>query len=203
MANKVKFNIKNCHYAPVDSDGKYGTPIAMPGAVNLSLSVQGELSKFYADGIAYYTSSSNGGYEGDLESAMVPDHFRKSVLGETEDGNGVLLENANVQPITFAFGFEIDGDKKGTKFWFYNCSATRPNTEAATKEDTIEPQTDTITISCSPDDNGNVRVKSTETTNETVLANWFNEVYVPSDDVDESVTPTPEPEPEAEEIEQG
>ena len=62
MANKVKFNIKNCHYAPVDSDGKYGTPIAMPGAVNLSLSVQGELSKFYADGIAYYTSSSNGGY---------------------------------------------------------------------------------------------------------------------------------------------
>lgn len=182
MANKVKFNIKNCHYAVMDSNGKYGIPVAMPGAVNLSLSVQGELSKFYADGIAYYTSSSNGGYEGDLEAAMIPDSFRKDILNEKEDANGVLLENANVEPNKFAFGFEIDGDSKGTKFWFYNCNATRPNTEAATKEDTIEPQTDTITISCAPDSNGNVRVKSTDAINESVEANWFNEVYVPTNE---------------------
>jgi phi13 family phage major tail protein len=182
MANKVKFNIKNCHYAVMDENNKYGVPVAMPGAVNISLSTQGELSKFYADGIAYYTSSSNGGYEGDLESAMISDQFRKEILNETEDANGVLLENANNETNKFAFGFEIDGDSKGTKFWFYNCSATRPNAEAATKEDTIEPQTDTITISCSPDMNGNVRVKSTENVNETVEANWFNEVYIPTDE---------------------
>lgn len=179
MGNKVKFNIRNCHYAVMTEDGKYAKPEAMPGAVSLSLSTQGELSKFYADGIAYYTSSSNGGYEGDLEAAMISDKFRKEVLNEVEDANGVLLENANNDTNKFAFGFEIDGDAKSTKFWFYNCSATRPGAEAATKEDTIEPQTDTITISCSPDSDGNVRVKSTETISESVEANWFNEVYFP------------------------
>lgn len=187
MANKVKFNIKNCHYAVMSAEGKYGKPVGMPGAVSLALSAQGELSKFYADVIAYYTSASNGGYEGDLESAMISDAFRKDILNEKEDANGVLLENANEESNKFAFGFEIDGDSKGTKFWFYNCNATRPSAEAATKEDTIEPQTDTITISSAPDEKGNVRVKSTETINETVNDNWFNEVYVPTDD--EIVTP--------------
>lgn len=182
MGNKVKFNIKNCHYAVMKEDGIYAKPEAMPGAVNLSLSTQGELSKFYADGIAYYTSSSNGGYEGDLEAAMIPDKFRKDVLNEVEDANGVLLENSNNEANKFAFGFEIDGDVKSTKFWFYNCSATRPGAEASTKEDTVEPQTDTITISCTPDSDGKVRVKSTETISEDVEANWFNEVYIPTNE---------------------
>ena len=70
--NKVKFNICNVHYAliTVDDDGDvtFGTPVAMPGAVSLSLEPNGEPSNFYADGYAYYTISNNMGYEGDLET---------------------------------------------------------------------------------------------------------------------------------------
>ena len=61
--NKVKFNIRNVHYAKltIGEDGSitYSTPVAMPGAVSLSLDPNGEPSVFYADGYAYYTISNN------------------------------------------------------------------------------------------------------------------------------------------------
>lgn len=50
MANKVKYGISNVHYAPVTSSG-FGTPVALEGAVSLSLSAEGERSVFYADNI--------------------------------------------------------------------------------------------------------------------------------------------------------
>ena len=46
--NKVKFGLKNVHYA-VRTSGGAGTVKSVPGAVNLSLSPQGDTNKFYAD----------------------------------------------------------------------------------------------------------------------------------------------------------
>ena len=177
MANKVKFNIKNLHYAVKTQEG-YATPVAIPGAVSLSLEAQGELSPFYADGIKYYVTSSNGGYGGDVEMALIPDQFRKDVLKEVEDVNKVLIENSNTESVEFALGFDIDGDQKTTRFWFYNCTATRPSTNSQTNEATKTPITDTITISCAPGSDGNVRAKTTAETTEEVYNNWYKNVYV-------------------------
>lgn len=176
--NKVKFNIKNVHYA-LKKDTGYDTPKPVPGAVSLSLEAQGELSAFYADGIKYYVSSSNNGYEGDLEMAMIPDEFRIDIFGEKKDDNNVLVENVNTESVEFALGFDIDGDVKTTRFWFYSCTATRPSTESKTTEDTKEPTTDTLTVSCAPLSDGNVRVKTTEDTTDEIYSKWYDEVYVP------------------------
>lgn len=175
--NKVKFNIRNCYYAPKTAEGTYSTPVAIPGAVSLSLEQQGELTPFWADGIKYYVSSSNGGYEGDLEVALIPDQFRKDILGETEDNNKVLIENANAATKEFALGFQVDGDVGPTLFWFYNCTATRPSVTANTTEDTKEPTTDTLTVSCASSADGVVRAKTTDATEETVKTGWFTSVY--------------------------
>lgn len=186
--NKVKFNIKNAHVAVKTTSEEgvitYGTPFAVPGSVSLSLEAQGEITPFYADGVKYYVSSSNNGYEGDWENALIPDEFRQQILKETLDTNKALMETQNTETQEFAFGFEIDGDVKGTKFWFYNCTATRPTVESSTTEDTIEPTTDTLTISATGADvkgDGKmyVRAKTTPEMDESTYNGWFNKVYIP------------------------
>lgn len=184
--NKVKYNLKNVHIAIKTAPGTYGIPFAVPGAVNMSLSAQGGLEPFYADGIKYYVSSSNNGYEGDIEMAVIPDEFRIQVLKEFLDGNNVLWEDANAETVEFAMGFTIDGDIKGTMFWFYGCTATRPSVEAQTTEDKRTPQTDKLTISCAGDDfeyNNEtkrlIRAKSTEATTST-MKDWFKSVVTPA-----------------------
>ena len=172
--NKVKFNIKNVHYA-LKTDTGYATPKQIPGAISISLEAQGELSAFYADGIKYYVSASNNGYEGDLEIALIPDEFRIDIFGEEKDDNSVLVENVNTESVEFALGFDIDGDVKTTRFWFYNCTATK----SSTNEDKKEPTTDKLTVSCAPLADGKVRSKTTEETPEQTYKDWFNEVYTP------------------------
>jgi phi13 family phage major tail protein len=79
MANKIKYGISKCYYAVYDGS-TYETPVALPGAVSLSLDAQGDQSTFYADNIVYFATSANNGYQGDLELALLPDSFRISLF---------------------------------------------------------------------------------------------------------------------------
>ena len=94
-----------------------------------------------------------------------------------EDDNHVLIEKADVNPIEFACGFDIDTDVGTTRLWFYNCTAARPQVEAETNEDNKTPKTDTIKISCIADASGKVRAKTTESTPGAVSDAWFTGVY--------------------------
>lgn len=183
--NKVKFNIRNVHYAKltIGEDGSitYSTPVAMPGAVSLSLDPNGEPSVFYADGYAYYTISNNQGYEGDLELAMVPESFRTDILKETMDDNSVLIEDATVETEKFALLFEFDGDVKKIRHVLYNCVASRPTIESATKEDEIEVKTETLTITASPLSGGYVKARTSDATQDAAYNSWYEKVYLPKD----------------------
>ena len=107
--NKVKFGLDNVVYAPITIDAQgnysYGTIKSIPGAVNLSLSAEGDSNDFYADNVKYFSNTANQGYSGDLEIAIIPEDFRTDILGETKDTNGVLIEDASVIAKGFAFGF--------------------------------------------------------------------------------------------------
>ena len=181
--NKVKFGLSNVVMAKMNvGEGgviTYDTPIAIPGAVNLSLEPQGDTNDFYADNVIYFSSSTNQGYEGDLEIAMIPDTIRTAIMGEHKDTNDVYIETANDKFENFAFGFQIEGDQKGRRYWYYNCSLTRPNTEGSTIEASKEPKTDTLTIKAMArltDKKVRVFIEPTDD-NTSVYNNFFSSVY--------------------------
>ncbi len=182
--NKVKYNLCNVHYALQKVDEESGEitfekPVHVPGAVSLSLEANGEVSVFYADGIAYYTINNNKGYEGDLEMALIPDSFRTDVLKETLDQNNVLVENANVETVSFALLFEFDGDANKIRHVLYNCAASRPSLESATTEEEIEVQTETLSITATPLADGTVKAKTGDSTTDDVYTKWYESVYMP------------------------
>ena len=180
--NKVKFGLKNCHYAKATLDPDtnavtFGTPVAIPGAVNLSLDPEGDTEPFYADDMVYYTTVANNGYSGDLEIALIPDSFRKDILKETEDTNGVLVEDSTVEPEHFALLFEFSGDKKKIRHCMYYCTAARPTIEGKTNEDSKEVQTEKLEITATPLPNGLVKVKTGANTSDAVYNGWYSNVY--------------------------
>ena len=179
--NKVQFNIKNVHYAVLTGDDTWETPVAVPGAVNLDLSASGDMEPFYADGIVYYKSSANNGYEGDLEMARFIDQMLQDVWGvELVDTDNVMIERADVEPKAFALLFQIDGDADNDLYVLYNCTGTRPNIAGATSTETKTPQTQTSTISATPlASNNYVFARTTAETPENVRTNWFTKVYTP------------------------
>ena len=182
--NKVKFGLKNTHVARLtenaDKTFSFGTPRSLPGSVNLSLEAQGEMEPFYADDGVYYRSISNNGYSGDLELALVPDWFREEYLREILDDNGVLIESANItDPVYFALMFEFSGDKHKIRHVMYKCSVTRPSVASQTRENSDNPVTETLNITCDPLEDGIVKSKTTIETASATYTNWFQSVYLP------------------------
>lgn len=187
--NKIKYGLKNVYYAvatiAADGSATYGTPVAFPGAVSLSMEPQGDSTPFYADNIVYYTSIANNGYEGDLEVALVHDDFLTDILGMVDNSKGVLYEDAGAQPVHFALLFQFEGDQKATRHVLYNCTANRPSASGSTKTESIEPETETLSITAATIyvaglDKDIPKAKTTVDVDSTTYSNWFTTVYVPS-----------------------
>lgn len=189
MANKVKYGLKNVYYAVATIDAStntatYGTPVQWLGAVNLSMDAQGEETKFRADNIDYWIGNSNNGYSGDFESALIPESFKTDVLGYITDGNGVLVEDAGARTVHFALLFQFEGDENATRHVLYNVTCGRPSISGATTEETLEPQTESVTFTATAIHNAaldtDIVKASCPETLATQYAAWSTAVYQPT-----------------------
>lgn len=187
----VRYGISNAHYAlytdgTAGALGTYATPVAMPGATQLSLTPQGNTWTFYADNIAYETGSSNTGYEVSLTIAVVGDQAKIDLLGYAADSNGVVYEAADSEPKSCAFLWEFGGSKVKKRGLLYNVKFNRPTVTGNTETDSVDPDTEELTgVAIGRDITVGGVVKNiikASATNETAtasqFADWFDAVYV-------------------------
>lgn len=179
--NKVEFGLRNCYYAvvTVDESGKitYGAPKKLPGAVSITFDKSGDLIRFKADDIDYYTNANNQGYEGTLTLARVPEDFRTEVLKEKKTEKGVLIENSDAQTANVALMFEFQGDVKATRHLLYYCSVNRPSVGSTTK-DSGDPNTTELAMVASPRPSDNlVKASTSAGVDEETYNSWYTKVY--------------------------
>lgn len=195
-ANKVKYGLKNVHYAlvteTVATDGSgaitssYGSLKALAGAVSLSMSSSASRSVFRADNEDYFVSYGQGGYEGTLEVARVNEDFLKDVLALKEDTDKILVEDSAAFKTVnyFALVFEFDGDQRETKHCLYKCSASRPDIASQTTGEggSTDPQTESLTITAVPraDADKYIHIQTQESTSTAVSAAWYTAVPTPT-----------------------
>jgi phi13 family phage major tail protein len=184
--SKVRFGLSKAYYAVVTND-TYGTPVALPGAVSLSLNREGsDPEKFWADNIAYYVAPAvNGGYTGTLTLANVPQSFMVDVLGYIVDDNGMLVEVSDAASKSFALMYEVEGDADQKRYVFFNCTAQRVAAGANTKSDSTTPDTQDLEFTAIGKDftlagkTENV-VKGSAVTADTAFSTWYTAVPTPT-----------------------
>lgn len=182
---KVQYGLDNVHYATYTITGgaiTFDTPIAIPGAVEMTNDPVGDPIEFFADNMIYYYADNNQGYEGTLNIARLPDSFRQAVLSEElDETDKVIAEYADVQTKPFALIFQFLNDLKSRRHVLFNCNARRPGLSSQTKTTSVEPGTTELSYKATPiilNSRPIVKVSTTQGTTETVYNSWFQEVYV-------------------------
>lgn len=164
MANKVEFGISQLHVGTytVNEQGvaTLGTPYHQPGAVSFSPEEQSENNTFYADNIAYWSGYSGGTFEGDLEVAKFSDEFKTQFLGYKALANGGLANVKGATKPNVYVAFQVEGDAEARRVILYNCSLGVIGREFATIEESKEPATETLGVTCTGDNKTGVTMAS-------------------------------------------
>lgn len=188
--NKVRFGLSNVHYAILTegTTNAWATPVAVPGAVSLTVDANVASSDFYADNVAYYRTFANNGYTCTLEMARISEAMLSDVFGMAADSTGVIREKAGVEPKPFALMFKVEGDQDDEDYLFYRClPSTKPSEGSqTTSENGAEPQTQSFDFSALPlvtgadVQKGLIKAKTGSTATTAVKSAWYSAVNVPS-----------------------
>lgn len=149
--NKVVFGLENVYVGTysVNTYGtaSLGTPMHLPGAVNLSLEADTEENVFWADNVKYYVTNADNGFTGDLEMAYFPDSFKTAYMNYKQLSDGGFAQIKGEQNKQIYLIFESKGDAEHRRTIMYNISIGPISREYSTTTETQEPVTATMPIS--------------------------------------------------------
>lgn len=153
MSNKITFGLRNVHYALAtfaEDTWTFDTPKDLIGAQEFSSELVGGTTQVYADDKIFHTLVSNSGATITLKLTELSDEFKKDIFGYALDSNNNLVEVVNADVKTFALGYEIQGDSKARRVWYFLCTATPVGQATKSKADSIEANSVSLTITARP-----------------------------------------------------
>ncbi len=199
IAQRPVIGLKDVKYALLteSSDVVGGTPTwgtlySLSNAIELSFDRGSSAATLFADDGPAFTAETIGEMNVSFNIAdILPEHVAR-LLGHTYS-NGQIVENSSDQSPYIALGGKIlrSGTESGNAvyeyFWLYKLRLTKPAANAKTKGATIEYQTPSMegrVVQLTSTGNYRTRMRTDdENANATTLANFFNQVTLPSADV--------------------
>jgi phi13 family phage major tail protein len=153
IMNQIKHGLTNIHVAFVDESVTPGpttnpaweAPIALPGAVQFSVTPSGNATNFYGDDSIWFTFNGGGNVTGTLQLWNVPADIKARLLGDYIDEDGKYVET-NDQGENFAILGQQAGTVSNNRFVYYNCTAGRGEYTYDTDQDTPQPKQDNLSI---------------------------------------------------------
>lgn len=189
--NKVRFGLKNVYYAKLtessdNSNNVFATPVAVPGAVSMTIDSNATDGTFYADNVSYYKTFANNGYTGTLEMARINDQMMKDIFGWSLDNSAkTLIESTGMKPNPFALIFQIEGDQNEELYVLYRVVPTsKPSLGSNTIGEQVEPVTQSFSFEALPlvtgpsYQSGKILNRTTDTTTTAVRTAWFSSVQI-------------------------
>lgn len=144
MAGKIKRiqGLKNIHVAKMtENTPKYATPVAVPGAKEISLELSYEEVKMYADDAIDYMDYIFAGGSGTLSLTGLAASEYELLFGSTKEEGGAVVKSTDVAP-ELALLFE--NDKLGVQgkrlYAVYAVKFAPPSITSKTKEGTVEDE---------------------------------------------------------------
>lgn len=183
----TQIGLKNIHAALITAEGTtttYGIPRTISQAITANITPNFNISTLYADDQAVEVDEALGDIDIELGIKDLSTEDYAYLLGKTVNADGVIEDSVNDVAPYLALGFEIPLSGGGKRlYWYYKGKFQPPSSEHTTKQGSVSYQTPTITgkFMAREDGKWRSRIDSTHmTANETVVASWFDAVYVPT-----------------------
>ncbi|USK56576.1 phage tail protein [Cytobacillus solani] len=188
----AQVGLKDLHFAKLTKDDEvevtYAVPKKIAPAISVNMTTSSNSATLYADDGPAATDSALGVTEVTINTSDLPTAVEAELLGHTVNSEGVMVENADDTAPYVAIGFRSKTSDGGEMFvWLLKGKFSIPEQNYATKGESIEYQTPTITgqfIKRIHDGDWRYKMKSNDQgVDPTVISNWFTKVY--------EETPTP------------